>query len=193
MLKIRTLLVTFVLLLSGCVIIPTYKERLSIETIDSSKEAVSFNNVLVIGSGPVASRVFLDNLYTELSRSFEQKGIQSEFTYLGKIDKSHPPNLDSLTKTRFDAYMMFKASDSSILDMQKVKFVGYGAGIFVAGHGNQFYEHYTITFKVNRDNVGPAWRGVLNVDFDLANNFKYGRISSMICQELERTGIMNNK
>lgn len=187
MFTFRFLLFVLLFFFSRCVIIPTYTERTSIETINHMAETSTFSNVLIVGTGVVSSRVFLDNLYSELNKSLESRGVHSSFAFVGKVTSV---NLDSLRNYKFDAYLIFKGTDSTILNMQKVKFIGYGPGIQTTAYGNQFREKYTVTLFTGQHRAVPLWKGILNVDFDLANNHKYANLSKMIIKEIEHEGLL---
>jgi len=147
---------------------------------------VQIHSVLLIGTGPVASRVFLDNLSAVMIERFKKKGVNAEFSYVGKLQASSSRNLDSLVNDRFDSYLLFKASDSSYLDMTKTKSVIIGPGITGSHIGNQYAQDYKLQLFQKRERMHLVWDGKLNIDFDLANNSRYEYISNMIFKGLSK-------
>lgn len=184
--------------LSGCKAISTNNnyERITLQTTNLPNGKVQFDKVLVVGTGLTPSRVFLDNLYPEINRSLQQKGISSEFEYIGKIDNSKPLKLARI-KPGFDAYLVFRASDSAALNTRITTYaiptpmsVIPAVGLSASTYAHRFTEKYTVAVFTNKSNIDPAWQGVLDINLDLAQNHKYKTISTLLCKELERNGII---
>lgn len=171
---------------SSCVVLPVYKTHISLNETKGNEHRVQITNLLLIGSGPVASRVFLDNLSSKLIQSLKAQGIQAEFSYVGKLSPSSFYKLDSLVSNQYDAYLLFKASDSSVLDMNKVKQVVIGPSMSGANYGNQYAETYKLLLYQKAEKLGLVWQGNLKVDFDLANDNKYKQVSKLILKELSK-------
>jgi hypothetical protein len=143
----------------------------------------------LVGTGLVASRIFLDNLSDEMLRSFKKKGIHSEFKYIGKIPRSASLEWDSLKQAGYDSYLVFRAADSSYLDMTNEKFTAFGPGIMATKYGNQYKANYNITLY-NGMKHEVLWEGELAVDFDIANSSRYKHIARLIFTELEKNNIL---
>jgi hypothetical protein len=142
--------------------------------------------------GPVASRVFLEKLAEEMNKSFKSRGIQSKFSYLGKISQRSQLKLDSLADGKFDTYLVFKSGDSSYLDMTKEQFTAMGPGVVGTGYGNQYKNLYTVTLYTKKDGMQMIWQGDLNVDFDLANDYRYKKVAKLIFGEFAKNHILVN-
>jgi hypothetical protein len=183
--KIFYILIIF---LQGCVVIPTYTAHISVNETSGIEPAVPMHNVLLIGTGPVASQVFLDNLSSVMIQTFENKGVHAEFSYIGKLHTSSTRKLDSLVNNKFDAYLIFKASDSSKLDMSKTKSAIIGPGIVGSHVGNQYAEKYRLLLYQKKEDMRLVWNGRLNIDFDLANDNRYQHISNIIFKALAKDG-----
>jgi hypothetical protein len=116
---------------------------------------------------------------------FESKDVHAAFSHLGKLSSSqYKP--DSLAKNNFDAYLIFKPSENSSLDMNKMKQMVIGPGITGANYGNQYLDKYKLLLYKNTDNVQLVWQGSLYVNFDLTNDSKYKQISKLIFKELAK-------
>jgi hypothetical protein len=176
------------LICTSCVVLPVYQTHISLKETKCKEHRVPITNLLLIGSGPVASRVFLDNLSSKMIQAFKAQGVHADFSYVGKLSQSSLYRLDSLVSDQYDTYLLFKASDSSFLDMNKVKQVVIGPGISGASYGNQYVETYKLFLYQKAEKLGLVWQGNLKVDFDLANANKYKQVSQLILKELSKDG-----
>ena len=192
MLHLRLTLLAMTAFFSGCIVIPTYTANISLGTTRYNEQKVQVKNMLLIGTGPVASEIFLENLSTEMTKSLKQKSVQCRFSYIGKIPQAGPLKIDNLLSDEFDAYLVFKASDQSYLDMNKQKFKGYGPGVVTTGYGNQFADTYALTLYTRKKTLQIVWQGDLRVDFDLANDSRYKQISNLIFNELVKNRVLPN-
>ncbi|WP_148661122.1 hypothetical protein [Flavisolibacter tropicus] len=177
--------------LSGCIVVPTYTGRVSLQPTNYSEQEVDITNVLLVGTGPIASRMFLDNLSSKMMETFKRKGVSSEFSYIGKVPQLANLKLDSLVTAPFDACLVFKASDDVYLNMTKVKYTGVAiTGATVAGYGNQYKDKYTVSLYTKKEGMQLVWQGDLKVDFDLAEDSRYNQISNLIFKELSKKRIL---
>ncbi len=192
MLNLKLSLFIVVIFISGCVVIPTYKARISLNPTSQNHQEVQINNVLLIGTGSVASKVFLENLSAEMMRSFSSKGIESEFSYIGKIPPTTALKLDSLKQDKYDSYLVFKSANASYLDMTKVKFIAISPAAMATRYGNQYAETFTVTLYNGKDKQQIIWQGELDVDFDIANDSRYKQISKLIFNEFVKSRILLN-
>lgn len=192
MLNVKRIVPIIGILLSGCIVVPTYTNHISFQPTRQSEQKVTFNNVLMIGAGPVASRVFLDNLSTEMMQTFKRKGVESDFSYVGKVPSSATLKLDSLVVAPFDACLVFRASEDSYLNMTNAKFTAIGPGVVATSNGNHYQDTYTVSLYTKKENMQLVWQGDLEVDFDLANDSRYKHISGLIFKELVKNQVLSN-
>jgi hypothetical protein len=186
------LLLIIVVIFYGCVVIPTSKDRTSLKTIRQDEAGVQVNRILMIGTGPVASRVFLDNLSSELMQSLKVMNVHAEFVYMGKAPSSVSLKIDSLVTPRFDTYLVFKPSAHAYLSMTSLKYIGVGPGVMASGYGNQYTDTFAVALYTRKENLQLVWQGDLMVDFDLANDSKYKKISKLILDEFLKRRILQD-
>jgi hypothetical protein len=74
--------------LTGCVI-PTYIGNSTLDETETSKSTVKYCSVLVVGAGSTASRVFLENLSTEMMKLFAQYIYKANLSIWGKFQDVH--------------------------------------------------------------------------------------------------------
>ena len=177
---------------SGCVVIPTYKARISLIPTREYNSEVQVKDLLIIGTGSVASQIFLENLSAEMKQSLQIKGIQADFSYMGKIPDAADINIDKLKQDKYDSYLVFMANNESYLDMTKEKFTGIGPGVTATGYGNQYVETFTVVLYNGKVKHEVIWQGKLAVDFDIANNSRYKQISGLIFNEFTKSHILLN-
>jgi hypothetical protein len=51
-----------VVIFSGCIVIPTYTSRILLKATHQNEHEMYISNVLIIGTGPAESGIYLDNL-----------------------------------------------------------------------------------------------------------------------------------
>jgi hypothetical protein len=185
----RFLSYALLLLLGGCVVIPTYKQRSSIRTLETYKRPSVISEIVIIGSGKSGSRLFIENLYNELALSLEKLGIHSRFVYLTDL-KLLNSSLANEIENVSGAYMIFKPSDSALLNTNKMKVVALSPVAGAALYGNQFIESFTISVGSAGFNKPPVWKAVINVDLDIAVSREFVNLSEMIVSEMLRQRVI---
>ena len=178
-----------IVLFSSCVVIPTYNERFSLRPTTLNYHRVPITNVLLVGTGASPSKIFLQNLSTEMIQSLKGRGIESEFSHAGQVHYPKALNLDSIITQKYDGYLVFEAANTPVLNMTKEKFSVIGAGTVGRVYGNQFSENYTVTMYSVQKHV--LWQGNLAIDLDIAGTFKYKEISKRILSELSKGQVLN--
>jgi len=171
-LKISTIIICSIL--SGC-IIPLYTAKISLKGNPPINQT-TISRVLIVGGGPVGSRVFMENLSEEMIQSFKKKGIECEYSYVGKPN-SHI-KLDTLINSKYDSYIVFDPKNIDYLNMTNPK---YETSVGTA-YGNQYVEEFLVSLYSNKP-PELIWQGKLSLDFDLANEEKYKKISQLIFKE----------
>jgi hypothetical protein len=183
--QLKLFLLAVLMFFSGCIVIPAQTASISLNQTNVRKGEVRISNVLMVGSGTVASEVFLENLSAELIQSFKTRGVPTEFTFMGKMPPSASLPLESLIQDKFDTYLVFKSSNNAYLDMSKEKVKVYGPDNMTRKkYGNQYAERYTVTLYHKKEKIQAIWQGDLAIDFDLANSSRYKEISKLILDEL---------
>src|SRR5260221_12295882 len=74
-------------------------------------------NILIIGIGSTASRIFLDNLSDKLIQLLKNKHIESSYQYLGKNNEEARKNYSLLEFKGNDALLVISSSDSSFFEI----------------------------------------------------------------------------
>lgn len=181
---------------SGCVI-PTYTEKYSLTETNSVKSEKKIKNLLVVGVGSTASRLFLENLSFEIKKIFAREDIRCDFTYAGKIPRRSHIDMSTIVTSQYDTYLVINPIDTSFINAHKSKamFVsplpgGYSASGSVIG--NQFKENYYVELYTN-DSLEKLWQAELKVDFDVAHSDKFKKIAGAIFERFLKNGLLPRK
>jgi len=181
-----------IIAMSGCVVIPTYSAKISLKPTIEMPVKDPVQNILLIGSGTVASRVFFENLSQEFQKSNAMKKIKTSFVYVGKSHKTASFLIDSLQGKNYDACLLFQSGNNEALEMTKAKYIAVvGPGVSSTGYGNRYAEIFLVTLYNKKEKLSTLWQGDLFVDFDLANNSRYKEISNLFLKEFEKWGVMS--
>lgn len=171
MYKLLLSAIILVIITTGCVI-PTYTGKSMLSETEVSKSDQKISSVLIVGAGSTASRLFLENLSTDIIQLFTQQGIHCEFNYVGKIPRGSHVNLKTIANPKYDSYLVLSPMDTSFVDIHKSVAVfatplpgGYGASGSLIG--NQYKEDYYAGFYTSGSSLNKVWGGELKVDFDL--------------------------
>lgn len=181
----RSLLIIFFTIVFTSCVIPTYLGKSKLKETEVKKSDVRLSHVLIVGAGSTASRLFLENLSTELTKLLAQNNIQSDFRYVGKIPRGSLLNLKEMTSSKYNGYLVLNPTDTSYTYTDKE--VGYAATPLPAGYagygtisGNQYIEEFNLQFYTSSDSLTKVWQGELLVDFDFATSGRYQKIAEQI-------------
>ncbi|MDI9364201.1 MAG: hypothetical protein QM541_04560 [Flavobacterium sp.] len=195
--KSLSVLPIFCLLYSSCVV-STYVEKSSLYETSVSKSDTKIKSILLVGVGSTPSRLFLENLSTEIIKNFKRLDITCDFTYEGKIPKGSHVDLKEIVTADYNAYLVINPIDTSYIDAHKdVGFFvtplpsGYGASGSVIG--NQYKEDFYVELYTNNGLLNKVWQAELKLDFDVVNNDKYVKIAKEIFDRLIKNGFIINK
>ena len=195
--KLLLTIIMLCIIYTSC-IIPTYTGKSTLKETGVSKTDIKITRVLVVGVGSTASRLFMENLSTELIKLFTRSQIQCDFSYEGKIPRGTHINLENIFSSQYDTYLVLNPVDTSYINTQKnVAFFetplpgGYGATGNVIG--NQYKEDYYVELYANNDTHNKVWQAELKVDFDVANPDKYKKIAKEIFNNLLKHAFIGNK
>ncbi len=190
--------ITFVCtIFSGCVI-PTYLGKSTLTEKRVNKNAVKITNLLIVGVGSTASRVFLENLSVKIIKLFVHSNIPCDFTYAGKISRGEQVNLKDIITFQYNSYLVLNPVDTSYMDTNKQVAMygtplpgGYaGTGSIM---GNQYKEDFDVELYSSSHIVNRVWQAELKVDFDIANADRYKKIAKEIFKGLVKNGFINPK
>ena len=143
----------------------------------------SYNKVAVFGAGTLAVRLVLDNLYENLVADLKEKGIESDYHFLGS-DKEHALNefTKILQSENCDAVMILTQADASqITEISYLEDLPFRNIKLDQAIGIQFFDLEDIEH--------PIWETMVTMNFDLTRDKEYKNLSSKILKSMEENMI----
>ena len=173
-------------LFSGCVI-PKYFPGIALTDSIRNEKKVNIDNILIVGAGSTASRLFLENLSTEMIKRFKKNKLSCSFNYVGKIPAASHLKVESFIEPGFETYFIFSPIDTSFVNKMKEKYVAFmpipGIGSAVGtNYGNQYKQKFLLELYTNVEGLQLIWKAELILDFDvsLSKSFNLFLISIFI-------------
>jgi hypothetical protein len=197
MLKSPLKIIIICTIYSSC-IIPTYFGKSILTEKRASKSGIKITNLLIVGVGSTASRVFLENLSAEIIKLFVRSQIQCDFTYAGKIPRGEQVNLNDIVVSQYNSYLILNPVDTSYMDTHKnigTFITPLPGGYTAAGSmmGNQYKEDYDVELYTNNNISNKVLQAELKLDFDVADAGRYKKIAKEIFNMLLKNGFINPK
>jgi len=94
--KALIFLVFSIFILVSC--IPHYIEKVSLKEERPNSKTITIKNLLIVGAGSTATRLFLEKLSSNFKNELIKKGANCEFIYVGKIPTASTLNLKDYTQ-----------------------------------------------------------------------------------------------
>jgi hypothetical protein len=150
-----------------------------------------YKKILLVGKGPLETRVFLEILTSHLIDKLKSRNIQAEYKYFGK-DTSANNKITQSSNQEFDAVIVFSPMDSLINpSISYNKRSNYLAPYVGVGNYNTYSRtiDYAETFDVqlfdSLDQVTSIWNVSLDVDCDFSKKKNISSISKLIINSLK--------
>jgi hypothetical protein len=179
-------------------IVPTYIGKSALYETSVRKSNTKIKSILLVGVGSTPSRLFLENLSTEIIKSFKRLNITCDYTYEGKIPRGSHVDLREIVTTDYNAYLVINPIDTSYIDAHKDVGIfatplpgGYGASGSVIG--NQYKEDFYVELYTNNSLLNKVWQAELKLDFDVVNKDNYVKITKEIFDRLIKNGFITNQ
>ncbi len=166
-----------------------------------------FKKIFIVGAGTIASRVFLENLSSKLIENLKKKGIDAEYSYLGKTEKDIILDFKNLQTKGFDAIFFFNPTGTS-----KTK-IGAKSLDSIPGHtgakiaslilfGNtastyKYFVNYMEIFNISIFDItntsNPIWEAFLGVDGNFSKKKMYKKITEKIILNMTNNFLVPKK
>ncbi len=157
-----------------------------------------FNNILIIGAGSTATRLFLDNLTQDLIKELNRKNIEATYYYDGKLDRNTQINFKNFINEKYDAYIVFNLSDTSYVH-KKNKSLPLNIPISSGGGTAQinlnysklrYAEDFLIEFFEYSNSKVSLWEAVLKLNFDFSKEKFYHNITNMLVKNFKENKLL---
>jgi hypothetical protein len=146
--------------------------------IETKKNTIQkkFKNVLIIGAGSTATRLFLDNLTRNLISALNKDKVEATYYYDGKLDRQTQIDFKTFVNIKYDGYIVFNLSDTSYV-YKKNKTIPVGIPVTQNGSVAQlnlnfsklrYAEDFLIEFFEYSNTKVSIWEAVLKLNFDFS-------------------------
>jgi hypothetical protein len=161
----------------------------------------SYKNILIIGSGRVENRAFLDELTGNVINSVGSDSIKWEYQYLGRSTTQANRQIKELLKGNFDAVLVFSPTDSL-----PGYYVSYSKPVYsnspltpTSGYPQfsaptrkiEFTSDFTIQIFDSQNQEISIWESNLYVNCDVSKKKVYLDISKKLISSLKANKIIN--
>ena len=94
-------------------------------------EQYDFKNILILGSGDIDTRLFLETFSEIIGRKVKSKQIKFDFKYSGKEEVNIDSSFNNETVKNYDAILLFKPIDTGKVDISYVILAAYLEAFFI--------------------------------------------------------------
>lgn len=161
-------------------------KKTTFEEISAGNSNIRFDSVLIIGAGSTATRIFLDDLVTQLTEKFDTKNVVTAYMYLGNKNEILNEFLDTFKNADYKVIMVFQPKERASLytkNRRGINFVQLGDRSFVspARQGRLNYEgEFIIALYENNQRKRDFWKASLKVHNDPGKSRSAKKISNWI-------------
>ena len=160
-----------------------------------------YKNILIIGSGRVENRAFLDELTGKIINSVESDSIKWQYQYLGRSTTQANSQIKELLKENFDAVLVFSPTDSL-----PSYYVSYSKPVYsnspltpTSGYPQfstprrkiEFTSDFTIQIFDSQNQEISIWEANLYVNCDVSKKKVYLDISRKLISSFKANKIIN--
>ena len=190
--------VLIILLFTQINVYQLYAQKITLVETKRNTIQKKFNNVLIIGAGPSATRLFLDNLTEKLIEELHKKEINATYYYDGNVDRNTQIDLKKLIDEKFDGYIVFNISDTSQVTRKSTTLplsipISGGRGIASVNVNYsrlKYAEDFYIQFFEFANTSVSIWEGVLKLDFDFSKARLYSSITDLLIKSLYQNKLL---
>lgn len=161
-------------------------KKTNFEEISADNSNRRFDSILIIGAGSTATRIFLDDLVTQLTEKFDTKNVVTTYMYLGKKNEMLNEFLDTFKNSDYKVIMVFQPKEQASLytkNRRGINFVQLGDRSFVspARQDKLNYEgEFIIVLYENNQKKRDFWKASLKVHNNPGKSRSAKKISNWI-------------
>jgi hypothetical protein len=173
-------LVIILLLLIGC------RSQRSLPASDlANKKIVKIpvKKILIVGTGSISSRLFLDNLSDHIINLLNKKGVQGNFSFQENAKAELKFNVDISDSLEYNAFLIFQPMNKADFTMNKPNKIPIpllGNAEVYGLTANTYKQQFLIQTFVKSNKRTPIWEATLNASFDLTEKETYKQYSTDI-------------
>ena len=157
-----------------------------------------FKNVLIIGAGSTATRLFLDNLTRNLIEALNKEKIEATYYYDGKLDRNTQIEFKNFVNEKYDGYIVFNLSDTSYVHTKNktlplsipVSSAGGTAQINLNYSRLRYAENFLIEFFEYSNTKVSVWEATLKLNFDFSKEKFYYNITRILMKSFKQNQLL---
>lgn len=171
---------------------------LSLKTVSQQSGNKKIQKLLVIGGGNTVTRIFLDDVASEISRTFLAADIETS-----SIVFEQRSQLDTMNMNSYDAFLIFstdsvkwsnKLKDKTWLSTPLEKSGVVGGYLPTLKASSKFQGEFRLfLLQQMEDSMNLTWEGDLTVSLDMAKKKRYKKVVSLINTELRKNKVIAGK
>ena len=171
-------------------------KKTTFEEISADNSNRRFDSILIIGAGSTATRIFLDDLVTQLAEKLDSKNVVTTYMYLGKKNEMLNEFLDTFKNAGYKVIMVFQPKEQASLYTKKrrsINFVQLGDRSIVssARQDKLNYEgEFIIVLYENNQKKRDFWKASLKVRNDPSKSRSAKKISNWILSSFTKNNYL---
>ena len=171
-------------------------KKTTFEEISADNSNRRFDSILIIGAGSTATRIFLDDLVTQLVEKLDSKNVVTTYMYLGKKNEMLNEFLDTFKNSDYKVIMVFQPKEQASLYTKKrrsINFVQLGDRSIVssARQDKLNYEgEFIIVLYENNQKKRHFWKASLKVHNDPSKSRSAKKISNWILSSFTKNNYL---
>jgi hypothetical protein len=171
-------------------------KKTTFEEISADNSNRRFDSILIIGAGSTATRIFLDDLVTQLVEKLDSKNVVTTYMYLGKKNEMLNEFLDTFKNAGYKVIMVFQPKEQASLYTKKrrsINFVQLGDRSIVssARQDKLNYEgEFIIVLYENNQKKRDFWKASLKVRNDPSKSRSAKKISNWILSSFTKNNYL---
>lgn len=190
--------VLIILLFTQINVYQLYAQKITLVETKRNTIQKKFSTVLIIGAGPNATRLFLDNLSQKLIKSLHKKEINVTYYYDGHLNRNTQIDFKSLIDEKFDGYIVFNLSDTSQVTRKNTTLPisipisgGRGMASINLNYSKLRYaEDFVIEFFEYSNSKISIWEAILKVDLDFSKEKFYTNITDLLIKSFNQNKLL---
>lgn len=173
----------------------TRRNNKSIETIRLNTIQKDYKNLLILGSGNMASRKFIHDIIYELNKRLKEDDISYKYEYLGTEEAEINENLQKTVRAnKHDAILIITPQNSTIRSFWKGNYIleeipKNEKDAYLNNYGERLLEKVDI--QITEDlNSEPIWKALLQTNVSQDAQKVFAIISRNLIAEMKKNKLI---
>jgi hypothetical protein len=148
-------------------------------------------NILLIGVGTSATRIFLDDLNDHIIKELNNDGVLTKYYFLGKSIAEERSGFDTIDKAGFDVVLFFLPKGESLFDVQGKTYrnkskTAIGPITTKIAKSQVYYEQdFNFLLCMPTGNLKEIWTASVRVSCDLTKSKNAKKVGTKLLSSLK--------